>query len=99
MNILRDSETLYSDSSFENSRAEMLKKFPSSGNVHHAAIKSDATSLNVVPKCGNSDKESSVVRHVWSNGAITVIMWSKGTITVIMWSERTIKMLGWSERD
>ena len=46
------------DSSVENLSAIMLKKFPNSENIHHAAVQSDVTSLKVVPKSGKSLKKN-----------------------------------------
>ena len=40
----------------------MLKKFPNSINIHHAAVPTDVTSLKVVPKSGSSEAVSSVVQ-------------------------------------
>ena len=60
---LRDSESFYNNLSVEDPRAEMMKKFPSSGNSSYKllAIQHDITSFKVVQKGRNSDKESSFV--------------------------------------
>ena len=48
----------------------MLKKFPISGNIHHAAVQPDATLVKVVSKGGESDKDVNLVGRSYKDARL-----------------------------
>ena len=80
-----------------------MLKFPSSGNIYHAAVQTDVTSLKVVPKSGNSDKEinsdkeSSVVQlRVVSRGQRDVNLVGRGhkNINLVGRDHKDVRLVG-----